>query len=127
MRRAAQRVSNRIRSWSTAAVLAADEPADSRLETIEVEFAPGGSDEADEFEHYSSPATGILEELGVDLAQRGGGRIDRRDELVRRVLEILAASDRSSVMLVGPPDVGKTALVHEVARRHRGGRRSAPL
>ena len=123
--RAAQRAARKLKSWSPGAVVAADEPADSRLEVIEVELASGGRDGLFEPEDPSPP--GILEEFGVDLTQREGGRIDRRDELVRRALETLSASDRSSLLLVGPPDVGKTALVHEIAGRIARGEAPAAL
>ena len=110
--RAAERLANRLSGWSTAAILAADEPDDSRLETLVVD-AP---------EHVESERpSGILQEYGVDLTTRDAGGIDRREELVRRVLETLAAEERSSVLLVGRPDVGKSALVHEVARRLAAG------
>jgi ATP-dependent Clp protease ATP-binding subunit ClpA len=115
VRRMAPRVAKRLRSWTASQVLNADEPSDSRLEAIVVDVEEGFG-----HEERSEPAGetgGILEERGVDLTSRADARFDGRDELVARVLEALAASDRSSVLLVGPTDVGKTALVHEVARR----------
>ena len=115
VRRMAPRVAKRLRSWTASQVLNADEPSDSRLEAIVVDVEEGFG-----HEERSEPAGetgGILEERGVDLTSRADARFDGRDELVARVLETLSASDRSSVLLVGPQDVGKTALVHEVARR----------
>jgi ATP-dependent Clp protease ATP-binding subunit ClpA len=108
------RLAKRLRSWSAVAVLNADEPNDSRLDVIEVDVEEGIAQD----DHSDAASDGgILEELGVDLTSRAGARFDGRDELVARVLETLAASDRSSVLLVGPPDVGKTALIHELSRR----------
>jgi len=108
--RAAKRLVRRLGSWPTAAVLAADEPPASCLDVLQVDLPPAGPEAA-------AVARGILEELGVDLTEREGGRIDRRDELVVRALEMLAGPGPSSLLLVGRPGVGKTALVHEIARR----------
>jgi ATP-dependent Clp protease ATP-binding subunit ClpA len=123
--RLAPRVGKRLRSWTAASVLNADEPENSRLEVVEVELEEGRS--RDDFDDDGGGGDGVLEELGVDLTLREGGRFDVREELVQRVLETLAASDRSSVLLVGPRDVGKTALVHELARRIAAGSAPSPL
>jgi ATP-dependent Clp protease ATP-binding subunit ClpC len=67
----------------------------------------------------------VLGICGVDLTrQASDGKLDatdRRDALVDRILSILAGENRNSVILVGRPDVGKTALIHEVARRLNDG------
>ncbi len=118
--KAAARYARRMSSWSAAPVLAADEPDDSYLETISVELADSSGNGAE------GPA-GLLAETGVELTRGEFGRLDRRDALVERVLETLAADGRSSVLLVGRADVGNTALVHEVARRLRSGEVPAAL
>ena len=121
--RVAARVEKHLRSWSAGTVLNADEPEDSRLEMVDVEVESGIGGDVFPLESPDADGAGggdqegILQELGVDLTRREGGRIDGRDELVQRALEMLAAPDRSSILLVGPPDVGKTALVYEIARR----------
>ena len=121
--RVAARVAKRLRSWSAATVLNADEPEDSRLEVVDIEVESGTGGDLFPLESPLADGAGggdregILQELGVELTRREGGRIDGRDELVQRALEMLAAPDRSSILLVGPPDVGKTALVYEIARR----------
>jgi len=66
-----------------------------------------------------------IEQAGEDLTARAAagsiGRLDRRDPLVERVLAALSADGRCSVMLVGPGDVGKSALTNEVAARLQAG------
>ena len=118
--RVAEASRGRMRSWLPEYVLNADEPESSRIQILEVEVdepevdGPRGSDRV---RTSRTRAQEILDELGVDLSRREDGRIDGREELVQRVLETLGAPGRSSVLLVGPPDVGKSALVHEIARR----------
>jgi hypothetical protein len=120
LKKAAARFTRRMSSWSSAPVLAADEPDDTYLEVVELEL-PGL-----ELEEHDDPA-GILAEAGVELTRGEFGRLDRRDALVERVLETLAAEGRSSVLLVGRADVGKTALIHEAARRLHAGEAPSAL
>jgi ATP-dependent Clp protease ATP-binding subunit ClpA len=114
-----------LRRWQAHSILAADEPQDARLEVIELELpqsvdSNGGEDD-----------DRLLDELGQDLTARAEegriGGIDGRDDLVRRVLGVLASSGRSSVLLVGPREVGKTALLHEIAQRLVAGAVPEPL
>src|SRR6185436_4150291 len=52
--------------------------------------------------------------------EAAAGRLERafqRDVEVERLIEIVGARARASALLVGPPSVGKTALVHELAQR----------
>ena len=79
-------LTKQMRSWTPSAVLAADEPDDTRLETIEL-TVPVGT--ADRDHRQQASGSGILKELGIELTGRDGGRIDRRDALVSRVLETL--------------------------------------
>ena len=68
----------------------------------------------------------ILHGVGANLTEQAAngrlGRADRRDTLVERVIAVLASEHQRSVMLVGPPAVGKTALMHEVVARIGEGR-----
>jgi len=73
----------------------------------------------------------VLGLCGVNLTQHAeSGRLegaDRRDAILDRMLSVLAGETRNSIVLVGPPDVGKTALVHELARRLAAGTVPEPL
>ncbi|PZR86902.1 MAG: hypothetical protein DLM67_23195 [Candidatus Nephthysia bennettiae] len=107
-----------LRHWTLPALFAADETGEVHLEVVEIPL-PGliergearkDPEDRDVFEDSGAELTRIASEGRLD-------GIDRRDELVERVLHLLASPRRSSVMLVGPHDVGKSALVQEVARR----------
>ncbi len=73
--------------------------------------------QAERERRFSSP----LSQVGVELvAEARAGRLRRahfRDEELRQLLAILAASQNRSLLLLGPSGVGKTALVHELAQR----------
>jgi len=110
-----------LKHWSDLdEVLAADESGKVRLETLTVPFPP-----ADEPQLTRSDDKFAIEEVGDELTLRAAenrlGRLDRRDALVERVLAALASPGRRSVILVGPQDVGKTALLHELAARLASG------
>jgi len=84
------------------------------LPLMQRERPKGASDEEDD-------SSSILERFGKDLvAEAAAGRLDTvfgRDKEVQRVLHVLARRNKPNVCLLGPPGVGKTALVEEVARR----------
>jgi ATP-dependent Clp protease ATP-binding subunit ClpA len=111
--------------WELSAVLACDQMGSVRLETVELPFPPASEADAERDDAF------LLEDAADDLtllaAEQRLGRLDRRDALVDRVLSALSASGRASVMLVGPPDVGKTALLHELAARLASGSVPPPL
>ncbi len=113
--RAIPKIAGRLRSWTAANVLNADEPDDTELAFVEVDVQ---DDALIQKRPLAATATNtILEERGTDLTKRTLGRFDGREELVSRVSALLADPGRSSVLLVGPPDVGKSALLYEIARR----------
>ncbi len=72
-----------------------------------------------------------IEQFGIDLvAQAKGGSLGRahgRDEVVEAILEHIRREGNRSLVLVGPPGVGKTCLVREVAHRLAGGRGKKPV
>lgn len=66
-----------------------------------------------------------LKEIGINMtAQSAEGRFRRayrRDEKVEELMQILMSPRNNSVLLVGPSEAGKTAIVHELVRRlHKG-------
>ena len=105
------------------ALLSCDETGEVSLETVEVPFPPPSE----------SPGNDTFSLDRGGRRPHGIGRVgaaralDRREELVERVLAALGAETRASVMLVGPHDVGKTALVDEVASGSRPATSRAPL
>ncbi|HJW48665.1 MAG TPA: AAA family ATPase, partial [Candidatus Limnocylindria bacterium] len=108
-----------LRYLRAAAILAADEPPNSWLETVELDFPEPVTDEDDDDDDEA-----VLERYGQELTAKAANtlaRIDRRPGLVAQVLATLGDPGRSSVLLVGPLDVGKTALVHEIAWRLASG------
>ena len=102
----------RLGKWPVHSVLALDNVGSVAVEPITVPFpieVGGGTDGSDD---------DLTRDDLTELAGLGRlGRLDRRDPLVERVLAVLAADGRGSVLLVGPSDVGKSTLVHEVAAR----------
>jgi DNA replication protein DnaC/predicted RNase H-like HicB family nuclease len=91
------------------------------LDTLEVEFKLKKASERDEQEEEES--FWALKQSGTNLtAQASEGQLRRafrRQKEVEQVLAAIASERRPSIVLVGPSGVGKTAIVHEVARRIR--------
>jgi ATP-dependent Clp protease ATP-binding subunit ClpC len=91
------------------------------LDTLEVEFKPKTAVERVEEEEKEN--FWALRQCGINLtAQAGEGQLRRayrRDKEVEEVLATIASERRPSLLLIGPPGAGKTALIHEVARRIR--------
>ncbi|KAF8589237.1 P-loop containing nucleoside triphosphate hydrolase protein [Ramaria rubella] len=70
----------------------------------------------------ASPAKGdALKEFSVDLTELAKqGKLDPtigRDEEIRRTIQILSRRTKSNPVLIGPPGVGKTAILEGLASR----------
>ncbi len=59
----------------------------------------------------------VLPEVATNLCRGAGAPVVEVEPLLERLGDYLAGNQRSSVLLVGPSGVGKTALVSELARR----------
>lgn len=72
-----------------------------------------------------------LKEIGINMtAQAAEGRFRkayRRDEKLEELMQILMSPRNNSVLLVGPSEAGKTAIVHELVRRIQRGDCPEPL
>lgn len=100
--------------WDLRYVLSCDLIGAARLESVEVRLPAttrSNSNDDDSFE--IAEAAEDLTRLAQDDA---AGHLDERDETLAAVAHALTSSGPSSVMLVGPPNVGKTALIHQLAR-----------
>ncbi len=66
-----------------------------------------------------------LEKYGRDLTQAASdGKLDPvigRDEEIRRTIEVLSRRTKNNPVLIGPPGVGKTAIVEGLAQRITSG------
>ena len=69
----------------------------------------------------SSNRTPTLDQLGIDLTKYAQeGKLDRvvgRTQEIERVVQILSRRRKNNPVLVGPPGVGKTAIVEALAQR----------
>ena len=69
----------------------------------------------------SGTRTPTLDQLGIDLTQAArSGKLDPvigRNKEVARVVQILSRRTKNNPVLIGPPGVGKTAIVEALAER----------
>ncbi|MBA3947183.1 MAG: AAA family ATPase [Herpetosiphonaceae bacterium] len=119
------------RKWSSEQIIEADLAGPETLETVTITIPDPTADAPETSLSNTVGQENVLAVCGVNLtdqAARGtGGRADRRDALVEQVLATLAGGSLSSIVLVGKPDVGKTALLYEVVERIRLGNAPAAL
>jgi ATP-dependent Clp protease ATP-binding subunit ClpA len=99
--------------WPVHAVLALDDVGAVSVEPVTIPFPIEVGQDEGERSGERLDCDDLTELAGLGRL----GRLDRRDPLVERVLAVLAADGRGSVLLVGPSDVGKSTLVHELAAR----------
>ena len=69
----------------------------------------------------SNTRTPTLDQLGIDLTQAArAGKLDPvigRNKEIARVVQILSRRTKNNPVLIGPPGVGKTAIVEALAER----------
>lgn len=65
----------------------------------------------------------LLDELGIDLVNKdyNNDMVLERDEVIKRVIEVLSRKTKNNPLLIGEPGVGKTAIVEEIARNIKSG------
>lgn len=98
-------------SW----LLALDVVGRAWLETVELDLPTGASSKS-EYKDSTFDFDDFADDL-TDRARRGAvGHLDAREDIVDEVVRLLSNSGPSSVMLVGPPNVGKSAVIDQLAR-----------
>ena len=102
--------------------IAAGETGRVSLESVDINVAEPAEDTAPAGpQRPGGNAEQIVRDAGIELTagarKRPMAGVEVRESLVQRILAALATPERSCVVLVGRPDVGKTALVYEVADR----------
>jgi ATP-dependent Clp protease ATP-binding subunit ClpA/protein subunit release factor B len=118
-----------MRKWSSTQIVAADLDGSEYLGAITID-APEAAEPAEELSNLHGQEN-VLALCGLNLSDQAArgrlGRADRREALVEQLITTLAADRMSSAILVGQPDVGKTALLHELVERIRAGNVPATL
>jgi ATP-dependent Clp protease ATP-binding subunit ClpA/protein subunit release factor B len=102
------------------------------LDEVDVNFSPLKPQRERKKKTEEDPEySWALRSSGVNLTARAReGRLMRafrRDHEVNEILNVLAAERASCILLIGPSGAGKTAVVHETARRIREERCPAAL
>lgn len=93
----------------------------AQIEQFEIDLGwpSEGRDTSAQGGRLERPAT--LNEVATNLSHRADddtlGRAFGRDDLVEQLVEAIMSPRPQNICLVGPAGVGKTALVHEAARR----------
>jgi ATP-dependent Clp protease ATP-binding subunit ClpA/protein subunit release factor A len=117
------------RKWKARQIVELGQAKSEALAEIEVWPKERGEEE-EELANLDSQEN-VLSLCGLNLSEQAKqgrlGRAERREQLVERLMVALAAPGKSSVMLVGRADVGKTAILHEVVERMRTGKAPSML
>jgi ATP-dependent Clp protease ATP-binding subunit ClpC len=88
-----------------------------RVEQLHVRFRPDAATRKAAEQDSAPTLTAVGEALHHRLARKDAPRAFERRSEVDTLLDYLADSAERSVLLVGPPGVGKTAIVYEAVRR----------
>lgn len=98
-------------SW----LLALDVVGKAWLETVELELPAGSTSSSD-----TTDSTFDFDDFADDLTGRARrdevGHLDAREDIVDEFVRLLSSSSPTSVVLVGPPNVGKSAVIDQLAR-----------
>ncbi len=92
------------------------------LDELEVSFSPlKPQQEKKKAKEQDNRAFWALKSAGVNLSARAKDKklepAYKRDKEIEQMFSILSAERNNAVLLVGPSGAGKTAIVHEIARR----------
>jgi ATP-dependent Clp protease ATP-binding subunit ClpA len=125
--RATKQLAKKFASLPIQYVMTLHETGQVDLETLEIDLPEQPGDQMPAKGSMRPPASSpppaeLLKMAGIELtastaAHRKVAGLEIREALVQRILAALATPGHSSVVLVGRPDVGKTALTYEVADR----------
>ncbi|MEB3231409.1 MAG: AAA family ATPase [Leptolyngbyaceae bacterium] len=111
-----------FKTFSVRDIDALDRSANAELAVVEAEGPPTPfTAAASPSVSPSPPRQTILDQCGINVSQQAAanqvGHFDGREAVLERAIALLAQPGPSSMVLVGPSGVGKTALVEEIARR----------
>jgi ATP-dependent Clp protease ATP-binding subunit ClpA len=123
---AVKKIGKALAKMSVHQAIAAGETGTVSLEGVDINVSEPEEEEADRSKQKTAtPDDQIVRDAGVELTagtvSRRVAGVEVREALVQRILAALATPERSCVVLVGRPDVGKTALIYEVADRISNG------
>ncbi|NEQ97688.1 MAG: AAA domain-containing protein [Cyanothece sp. SIO2G6] len=120
-----------LKNFSVRDIDALDRSATTALAVVEVDGPPTPFETPKANVTSHPPRQTVLDQCGINLSQQAAanqvGHFDGRDAVLEQAIALLAQSGPSSMVLVGPSGVGKTALVEEIARRIQAQQVPQPL